>query len=181
VASTKDEGIAFAAGLTVVAAVLLLVRRRRRDALATVVAGAVGLAVATVPWRLWLASADIENQASLQRAGDLGERLGRVPTATVRLLWEVVDPTAWLLLVPVAVVLGVVSLRRDRLDTAALLVGGVLTLSIAALVVAYWTSPFELGFHLDRSARRVVMGPVLLAAVLTPLLSAAGGRRAAPP
>jgi 4-amino-4-deoxy-L-arabinose transferase-like glycosyltransferase len=180
-ASTKDEGIAFAAGLTVVAAAVLLARRRRRDALVTLVAGAAGLAVAVVPWRFWLASAGIENQASLGRAGDLGERLGRVPTATVRLLWEVVDPTAWLLLVPVAVVLGVLSLRRNRLDTAALLAGGVLAVSVASLVVAYWTSPFELGFHLDRSARRVVMGPVLLAAALTPLLGAAGGRRVAPP
>jgi 4-amino-4-deoxy-L-arabinose transferase-like glycosyltransferase len=180
-ASTKDEGIAFAAGLTGVVAVVLLVRGRRRDAGLTAAAGAAGLAVAVVPWRLWLASAGIENQASLGRAGDLSERLGRVPTATVRLLWELVDPTAWLLLVPVAVLLGVVSLRRDRLDTAALLIGGVLAVSVVSLVVAYWTSPFELGFHLDRSARRVVMGPVLLAAALTPLLGAVGGRRAWPP
>ena len=70
------------------------------------------------------------------------------------------------------------SVRRERLDTAALLAGGVTALGVAALVVAYWTSPFELDFHLSRSARRVVMPLVLLAAALTPLLSAAGGRPA---
>src|SRR4029450_14016918 len=49
-ASTKDEGIAFAAGLTGVVAVVLLMRGRRRDAGLTAVAGAAGLAVAVVPW-----------------------------------------------------------------------------------------------------------------------------------
>jgi hypothetical protein len=179
-ASTKAEGIAFAAALMAVTAALLLLRGRRRGALATVGAGAAGLAVALVPWRLWLASVDVENQASLGRADDV-ERLGRVPTATVRVLWELVDPTAWLLLVPLAVVLAVLSLRRERHDAAALLVGGVVALGVVALVVAYWTSPFELDFHLSRSARRVVMPLVLLAAALTPLLSAAGGRPARAP
>ena len=63
-------------------------------------------------------------------------------------------------------------------DTAALLIVGTLALSVVALVVAYWTSPFDLDFHLDRSARRVVMPAVVAAAALTPLLGAAGGRRA---
>ena len=75
--------------------------------------------------------------------------------------------------------LAVLSLRASRLDTAALLIGGTLALSVAALVFAYWTSPFELDFHLDRSARRVIMPAVVTAAALTPLLGAAGGRRAA--
>jgi 4-amino-4-deoxy-L-arabinose transferase-like glycosyltransferase len=177
-AATKVEGIAFGVAVLLVAAVLLVLRDRRRDALVTAVAGVTAIAVATVPWRLWLASVDVSNQAGLGRAGDAGEQLGRIPEATVRLLWELVDPTAWLVLVPVALVLAVLSLRVSRLDTAALLIGGTLALSVAALVFAYWTSPFELDFHLDRSARRVVMPAVVTAAALTPLLRAAGGRRA---
>jgi len=162
-----------------VAALLALLRGRRSDSALGAGLGVLGIALATVPWRLWLASVDVGNQASLGRADDLGSRLGRIPVATVRLVWELVDPTAWLLLVPVAVVLGVLSLVSSRRDTAAWLIGGTLVLSVAALVVAYWTSPFELAFHLDRSARRVVMPAVLVAAALTPLLGAAGGRRAA--
>jgi hypothetical protein len=177
-AATKVEGIAFAVAVLGVAGVLVLLRGRRRDAALTAGAAAVAIGVATVPWRLWLASVDLGNQAGLGRADDLGSRLGRIPVATVRLAWELVDPTAWLLLVPVAVVLAILSLRASRLDTAALLIAGTLALSVAALVVAYWTSPFDLDFHLDRSARRVVMPAVVAAAALTPLLAAAGGRRA---
>jgi 4-amino-4-deoxy-L-arabinose transferase-like glycosyltransferase len=178
-AATKVEGIPFAAAVLGVAALLALLRGRGRDAAVGAGLGLVGIAVATVPWRLWLASVDVGNQAAIGRADDLGSRLGRIPVATARLVWELVDPTAWLLLVPVAVVLGVLSLVSSRRDTAAWLIGGTLVLSMAALVVAYWTSPFELGFHLDRSARRVVMPAVLVAAALTPLLGAAGGRPAA--
>jgi hypothetical protein len=54
----------------------------------------------------------------------------------------------------------------------------VVVLSLAGLVLAYWTTPLEFHYHLATSARRVVAGPVLLAAALTPLLLASGADNA---
>ena len=85
-AATKVEGIAFAAAVLGVAAALTLLRGRTRDAALTAGAAALAIGVATVPWRLWLASVDIGSQAGLGRTDDLGSRLGRIPVATVRLV-----------------------------------------------------------------------------------------------
>ena len=87
-AATKVEGIAFAAAVLGVAAALTLLRGRTRDAALTAGAAALAIGVATVPWRLWLASVDIGSQAGLGRTDDLGSRLGRIPVATVRLAWD---------------------------------------------------------------------------------------------
>jgi hypothetical protein len=84
---------------------------------------------------------------------------------------ELVDPRRWLLLVPFAAVAAIVAYRRGRrLD--ALFVAAVVALGLAGLALAYWTTPFDLETHLDRSARRVVTALVLFAAVATPFLLA---------
>jgi hypothetical protein len=45
----------------------------------------------------------------------------------------------------------------------------------AALLLAYWTSQFEIHYHLATSARRVITGPILAWAFLVPLLFAPNG------
>ena len=91
-------------------------------------------------------------------------------TLSVRYLVErLLDPRAWLLLVPLLAVLTVLAaLRGPRRD--ALAVAALVLLCVAAIVFAYWTSPFEIHYHLATSARRVVTAPILAWAFLVPLL-----------
>ncbi len=173
VAATKLEGAAFVGGLFLTLIVLGALRSRR-DALPPLAAGAAAFALGVVPWRLWLRAHEVENQASVGRVsdvGDLASNIGRVPRSVGDLLVELLDPRRWLLLVPLAAVAVVLAARRGRRSEAAY-VGAVVALGLAGLALAYWTTPFDLQTHLDRSARRVVTGLVLFAAALTPFLLA---------
>jgi 4-amino-4-deoxy-L-arabinose transferase-like glycosyltransferase len=177
--ASKVEGTIFAVALLLPLAALAW-RSSRRDGLLAVAAGVAAFAVTLLPWRLWLAAHDVENQATLGRVTDLGllrDEAERVPEAAGTMVWELVDPRSWLLVVPMALVAAVLALRAGRLR-GALLLASSLTLAVLGLVLAYWTSPLELDFHLLTSSSRVVTAPVLLAAALTPFLlaDAAAGR-----
>jgi hypothetical protein len=50
-------------------------------------------------------------------------------------------------------------------------VGSTIVLSLAGLVLAYWTTPLDFDYHLATSARRVISGLVLFLAAATPLLA----------
>lgn len=171
VAATKVEGIAFVAGLFAVLAVLGALHTRR-DALPPIAAGLAAFALGVLPWRLWLEAHDIENQASVGRVTDVGtlaDDVGRVPRSLAVLVGELLDPRRWLLLLPLAAFAVVLAARRGR-RTEAVFAVAVVALGLAGLALAYWTTPFDLQTHLDRSARRVVTGLVLFAAALTPFL-----------
>jgi hypothetical protein len=104
-------------------------------------------------------------------------RLGRVSTSVRYLLEKLYDPRAWLLLVPLLTVLTVAAwFRRDRREAA--VVAAVIVLCLATLVLAYWTSQFEIHYHLATSARRVITGPILAWSFLVPLLWGRGYSRA---
>jgi 4-amino-4-deoxy-L-arabinose transferase-like glycosyltransferase len=170
-AATKVEGVAFVAGLFAILAVLGALHRRR-DAAPPLIAGLAAFALGVLPWRLWLAAYDVENQASVGRLTDVGtlaDDVGRVPKSLAVLVGEVLDPRRWLLLLPFAAFAVVLAARRGR-RAEAVFVAAVVALGLAGLVLAYWTTPFDLQTHLDRSARRVVTGLVLFAAALTPFL-----------
>jgi hypothetical protein len=169
-ATTKAEGLAlglaFAAGL---AAAELVARRSPVRSLLTVGAG---LAVAVVPWRVWLAWQDVESQASVARAdaGVLADNAAELPHIAVFLAARMLDPSQWLLAVPLGLVALVHALRARRVEPAvfALVTAGV---TAALLTLAYWTSPFDLEYHLQTSARRVVTPLVFFVAVSAPLLA----------
>jgi hypothetical protein len=108
-------------------------------------------------------------QASFARSADLAGRVGRA-TLSVRYLAErLLDPRAWLLLVPLLAALTVLAALRGRRRDA-LAVAALVLLCVAAIVFAYWTSRFEIHYHLATSARRVVTAPILAWAFLVPLL-----------
>jgi hypothetical protein len=167
-AATKVEGSLFVAALAVAA---VAVARRRGLPLA--LAAAAGLVVAMAPWRLWLAAHDVPNQATLGRLTDVGflaGHAGRVPYSAAYLAARVVDPRAWLLLVPLCAVATVVGWRAGAAAGAAFTMGTV-ALCLLALLLAYWTTPFELHAHLGTSARRVITGPLLFWAAVAPFLA----------
>jgi hypothetical protein len=176
--ATKTEGVILVGSLVVVAALLALLTSRRH-ALLTLGAGAAALAVGLVPWRLWTLAHDVEGVYSssllaerITDPGFLGGSAERVPLGVARLAREALDPTSWLLLVPLAVAAIALALRYAPRRESPLLVLGTSLAALLGLVVAYWLTPFPFEWHLDRSASRVVTGPLLFAAALTPFLLA---------
>ena len=91
-------------------------RRRARPA---GLAGIAALAVGILPWRIWLSAHHVPEQVTVHRLTSpslLGGHVLRVPHAAAYLAWRLVDPRAWLLLVPL--VLGVLLDRPAVVDAA---------------------------------------------------------------
>jgi hypothetical protein len=167
-AATKIEGTAF----TVALFLALVLVAGRRSALQAALAGVAALAAGILPWRLWLSANHVPEQVTLHRLTSpslLGGHIVRVPHAAAYLAWKLVDPRAWLLLVPF--LLGVLwAARRSWSPVATLAAVGAL-LALAGLVVAYWTTPLPFHYHLATSGRRVITGPLFFLAALAPVVA----------
>jgi len=172
-AATKVEGTAFVIALFVVLAVVAG-GRRRAAAVEPLAAGAAALALGIVPWRVWLAVHDVHNQASASRVTGvsfLAHHGGRVPEAAAYMLWKMLDPRAWLLVVPLFVAACWLA-RRGRGQLVAY-AAATAVLAFASLVFAYWSTRLGLHYQLTTSARRVVTSVVFFSAATTPLLTRA--------
>lgn len=172
-AATKIEGLPFVLSLLVALGVAEA-RRSRRDALVLAAVGLGSLLVALGPWRYWMSAHGISSESSFGRITDvhaLADHAGRVPYSTGYLLAKTFDPRAWVLLAPLLVVLILLAARGARREAAVVAAIGILC--FASLVLAYWTTPFELHFHLATTARRVITGPLFAWVFLVPLLFAA--------
>jgi hypothetical protein len=171
-AATKVEGFAFAVALFVVLAAVAG-HGRRRDAGLALAAGVIALAAGILPWRIWLASHHVPNQASSARLTDAGflvHHATRAPIAAGYMLYKMLDPRAWLLVLPLfAVVAGKPGRRVDRSVVA--FACGTAVLAFAGLLLAYWSTRLGLSYQLKTSARRVVTGVVFFSASMTPLLA----------
>lgn len=162
-AATKVEGVAF----TIALFVALAVASRRRLPLA---AGTAALAAGVLPWRLWMRAHDVANQASVGRFGVHGlvSHLARAPEAAAYLLAKMLDPRAWIVLVPlVAFVL--VQAARAGTTRPVVFIAMTSVLAFAGLVLAYWTTPLPFHEHLATSARRVITAIVFFGAAVAPL------------
>jgi hypothetical protein len=174
--------LAFAAGATalqvktealpellLIAIVAAVVARRSRPLLGVV--AVTGAAVATtLPWLIWRTLENVPGRVALGDALDpayLANRAGRVGPSLEELALNALDPTSWLLLVPLLLATG-----------AALAFGGLtrwlgpsaaVVLLYLFLVWAYWSNPDEIGFLLATSAYRTVDPLVLVAAVFLPV------------
>jgi len=171
--ATKVEGTMFVIGLFLVAAAFAA-RTSRGRAGAALVAGGVALVVGILPWRIWIADHHVANQASFGRvtgASFLAHHVARVPISTGYLGVKLLDPRAWLLILPLAVFVAVDAFRRGRRREVSFVVA-VACVALAGLVLAYWSTPFSFHDQLATSARRVITAIVLFAAAMTPLLSA---------
>jgi hypothetical protein len=172
-AATKVEGTMFVIALFVVAAAVAA-RSSWGRAAAALAAGCTALIVGILPWRIWIAHHDVANQASFGRltgASFLVHHVVRVPVSTGYLGVKLLDPRAWMLLLPLAVVVVIDALHRGRRRDVSFVVG-VACFAFVGLVLAYWSTPFPLHYQLATSARRVITAIVLFAAAMTPLLSA---------
>lgn len=163
--ATKTEA---AAELAIVLAVALVAARRRRAAL--LVAAAAAYAT-LVPWWIWKAVHDVPDRVPLRDALDpsyLADRADRVGHSASTLAGHMIDPTEWLFVVPLLVVLCIAAARRHRAAVAPLVA---VVLGWAFLVWVYWAAPDDLDYLLGTSAYRTVDPFILLAAVSLPPLA----------
>ena len=114
--------------------------------------------LAAMPWLAWRWLHDVPSRAELDLT-----RVERVPDAARAVAEHLFDPTEWLVLVPLAIVLALLA-RKPK----ALLLPGAL---LAVVLIAYWIDRDEIGYVLATSAYRVIDPIVLSAAVLIPLLA----------
>lgn len=181
-AATKIEGTVFAIALFA-PLVVLGARRTRRDGGFAAAVGVGALAVGILPWRIWLSSHHIPEQVTLHRLTSpslLAGHIDRLPRAAAYMAWRLFDPRAWILLVPLCLVMLLLT-RRER-SPVAFLAACAAGLGLAGLLAAYWTTPLPFHYHLATSARRVITGPIFLLAALLPLIGTGTfGRRRYPP
>jgi hypothetical protein len=148
-------------------------RDSARRSLLALGTGAASLAVGALPWRIWAHHHHITDQASFGRVTGVSflvEHTSRLPVVCGYLAFKLVDPRAWILLLPVAAVVGVESFLRGR-TTQTWFAVAAFVLGFLGVVFAYWSTPYSLHYQLETSARRVVTGLAFLAAGLTPLLA----------
>jgi hypothetical protein len=131
------------------------------------IAGAIVLAAA-LPWLAWRAAHDISTRVPLSEAVDPGyltDRADRLGPALESVGTHLVDPTEWLLIVPLFVVLTLAVRAYSTLAAVAAV--------LAVVVFAYWIDRDAIDYLVDTSAYRTIDGAVLLAALLLPLAAEA--------
>ena len=118
--------------------------RSRRDAALAAVAGAAAVLAGALPWRLWVAAHDVATQGSFGRVTDgafLAHHVARFRTRPRRRVAhrrpDAVAPRR-----PLAVLAVAWAWRAGRQREAAF-AAGVVLLSLAGLVLAYWTTPLD--------------------------------------
>lgn len=171
-AATKVEGLPLALAAAAALAVAELLERRSPVRPLGILLAAV--AVAVVPWQIWLAVMDVEVQGSISRLTDLrllAEQAHFVPEIVLFLGERALDPTQWLLALPLAAAAAVTAARIGRgADVGFYVV--TLALGALALVLAYWTTPFDVDEHLATSGRRTITPLIVFALAAAPLLAA---------
>lgn len=156
-AVTKTEGLVFAAAVVVA---FLVARRYRRRAL---VAGAA-VAIAFAPWAAFTVThglaGDLWNppEGGTHVAFDR-DVVERFPIVIRSFASQATKPGSWGILLPAAVL--AVALTRFRAGP----LPAAFLLATAGLILIYLLTPYDLDWHLSRSADRVVVAPLGLLAL----------------
>ena len=170
--ATKMEARIYIPALAAALAVVAF-RASRRRALAVGAATATAAVVAVVPWAAWVARHHVTGRVTQENAFDpgfLATHGDRIPLATATLARELVDPTSWLLIFPVAMAACALAFADPNRRQIASLFSMTAVATFAGLVWLYWWTPLDPHYHLLTSGSRVVTSLVLLAAALTPVL-----------
>ena len=137
--------------------------RLRRLALAVCAVAATG-----VPWQAYVRAHGFHDADIAPSLGRSTGQLDQLPEILHRLGAQLVW-LKWPAIVPLAAVVAAVLVvrRRDRLAASYLLL---LAAAMAVLAVVYLNARVYIPALLERSAERVVIAPVLLSAVVLPIL-----------
>jgi hypothetical protein len=165
--AVKQEGIVLDAALFAVAAALLVVAREA-GRLKSLALAAVAVAATGIPWQAYVRAHgfhDADIAPSLSRSAHQLDQLPAIAhqlgAQLVWLKWPAIVPLA----AAVALILAV--RRRDGLAAAYL---ALLAAAMAVLGIVYLNARVYVPALLERSAERVVVAPVLLSAVVLPVL-----------
>jgi hypothetical protein len=177
--ATKLEGPIFVGALFIALAACVW-RQSRRDSAAVLGVLVLVLAVGVLPWRLWVLAhgGSPEGEAPSLAPSTLVDQISYVPHAGAYVVYKLLDPLGWLLIVPLWLVAAWAAWRDGR-RTLVSFAAITIAIALAGIVVSYWSTPLDLSGHLARSARRVVTSIVFLCAALTPLFAGPGPLREA--
>jgi hypothetical protein len=166
--ATKVEGRLFVAALVATLAFLAARESLRRSG-EVLAAGVAAALVGLLPWSIWLHVHGIHGAYHPELAG-LGRHVDRIGPSVVSLLGRGLDPLQWLLVVPTGLAALLLTYRCGAERRTAALVAATFLLSLCLLVATYWATSYPFEWHLQTTADRVVIAPVLLLAALTPVL-----------
>ena len=166
--ATKVEGRLFVAAL-VVSLAALAARNSVRTTCEVLAAGVVSALLGIVPWAIWIRAHGIHGVYHADLA-ELGRHVHRIAPSLASLLGHGFDPLEWLLVLPTGIAAVLLAYRFGAARRTAAFVTATFLSSISLLVVTYWATSYPFAWHLQTSADRVVVAPILLVAVLTPVL-----------
>jgi hypothetical protein len=169
-ANTKNEGLAAAAGILLVALLVSWARARSspRRTVVLVLAAAAGVALAVAPWRLWVAAHDVPNVTTPVGKGldpgFLANHADRIGPTVSAIGSEVGDPSRWFYLLPLTlgIALATLWMRRDRL-LVAFYIGAGLVVFIAIVIWGYVINTIPIDSLIHTTVSRTVDGFMLVA------------------
>jgi 4-amino-4-deoxy-L-arabinose transferase-like glycosyltransferase len=158
-ASVKNEGMLLMLACFVAAAIVLAVGRAWRP-LARLGLAFLGVAVALLPWQIWIRAHDIKSSLPISKGLDpsyLSDHSDRI-SPTLKALLPMLEGSNLSYFVPLALVLAVVGVatRGLRRVAAFYLLAGLGTL--ASVVWAFVITPDGLDWQISTSGNRVIMG-----------------------
>ncbi len=158
-ANTKNEGMPVAVIALIVAAVV--VYRTNGSAIRQLAFAAAGVAVAVLPWRIWIAVHHVpaDPDVPLRNAFNLPYlfgRLQRLGPSFSALHHQLADQRIWSYVLPIGagIALACMVWRVARRQAAFYLATG--TLICLLYVWVYWFSPLDLKYYLGTSSYRVI-------------------------
>ena len=166
----KNEGVSF----TLLIAVLLALTARGRRVVAPLAIAASGI-LAIIPWRLWLSANDVARTPAYDahdflRPDYLAEHIDRLGIAVQEATPYFFSWSAWLLALPLALVLAV-ALARSRPSLGGFALGAAL-FALVGNIAIYWVSTFPIHWYIRTTADRTSSTVAVFCAALTPLLAA---------
>ena len=155
-ANTKNEGLMVAVALLVVAGIVGLARGLR---FRPFLIACAGVAVAVLPWRIWMSANGIKSDLPVSKGLDPGymlDRTSRIWPSIETLGHELADQSRWLYLLPLAAVVVLAALISGTGRRVAAFYLAAFAVVWAGFIWSYWLSQYPIEWHLETSANRVV-------------------------
>jgi hypothetical protein len=179
-ANTKNEGLAAAAGVLLVAMLVVWLSELGRNAVRAVLplaVAAAGFAVAVAPWRIWVALNDIPSVTIPVAKGFdpvfLADHADRIWPAVSAMGSELGDPSRWhyLLALALAICLASLGARTQRRLAAFYLAAGVVVFT-TVVIWGYMINTIPIDSLIDTTVSRTVDTVMLVAIAALLQLSA---------
>jgi hypothetical protein len=170
-ANTKNEGLAAAMAVLLVAAVVAGVVARKagvRRSLAPLLAAIAGVALLVAPWRLWTGANALPGYIPVRKGFDpsfLLDHADRIWPTVAAIGGQVSDQSNWYYLLPLALAVAIVALSLpDQRRLAAFYAGTGLAVFVSIVIWGYVVNPNQLDWLFGTTIDRTVDAIMLVAA-----------------